>query len=164
MQREGAEARGSEADLEHALHPWVVYLILPIFALANAGVTFAGGGGTGQQITAGILLGLVVGKPVGVLLFSWIATRVGMADLPEGVTWTHVLGVGFLAGIGFTMSLFIAGLSLEGAALGAAKLGLLAGSLAAGLVGTGLLLRTCREAKTEREPFWRTLSSGGATS
>ena len=66
---------------EHALHPWVVYLILPIFALANAGVTFAGGGGTGQQITAGILLGLVVGKPVGVLLFSWIATRVRMADI-----------------------------------------------------------------------------------
>lgn len=127
--------------LEHALHPWVVYLILPIFALANAGVTFAGSGGTGQQITAGILLGLVVGKPVGVLLFSWIATRAGMADLPEGVTWTHVLGVGFLAGIGFTMSLFIAGLAFPDVELlNASKVGILGASGVAAVVGTGLLL------------------------
>ncbi|HSG50101.1 MAG TPA: Na+/H+ antiporter NhaA, partial [Longimicrobiales bacterium] len=119
----GEEKHSPLEHLEHALHPWVVYLILPVFALANAGVTFAGGTGAGQNITIGILLGLVLGKPIGVLLFSWLATRVKMADLPGGVGWTHIVGVGFLAGIGFTMSLFIGGLAFpDPGLLNAAKL------------------------------------------
>jgi len=129
--------------MEHALHPWVVYLILPVFALANAGVALGGGGGVGQEITLGIILGLVLGKPVGVVAFSWLATRVGMADLPAEVGWTHILGVGFLAGIGFTMSLFIAGLAFPDAGLlNASKIGILGASGMAAVVGTALLLRT----------------------
>jgi len=138
--------------LEHALHPWVAYLILPIFALANAGVAFGGGGDGGGAITNGILLGLVAGKPVGVLLFSFLAIRVGMAELPAGVTWFHILGVGFLAGIGFTMSLFIAGLAFPTAELlNASKIGILGASGTAAVVGTLILLRA-RSSEPEPEP------------
>ncbi|MEJ2539234.1 MAG: Na+/H+ antiporter NhaA [Gemmatimonadota bacterium] len=128
--------------LEHALHPWVVYLILPIFALANAGVTFGGGAEGGAPITNGILLGLIAGKPIGVLLFSVLAIKMGMAELPAGVTWLHIVGVGFLAGIGFTMSLFIAGLAFPGAELlSASKVGILGASGISAVIGTVILLR-----------------------
>lgn len=128
--------------LEHALHPWVAYLILPIFALANAGVSFGGGGGAGGDVSLGIIAGLVLGKPIGVLLFSWLATRTGMADLPGGVRWMHILGVGLLAGIGFTMSLFIAGLAFPDAQLlAASKTGILVASVVAAVLGAGVLTR-----------------------
>jgi NhaA family Na+:H+ antiporter len=141
--------------VEHALHPWVVYMILPIFALANAGVTFGGGAGGAQDITLGIVLGLVLGKPVGVLLFSWIATRVRMAELPESTTWTDILAVGFLAGIGFTMSLFIAGLAFPSAELlDASKIGILAASAVAAVLGTVLMLRGKRPpVKVQPDPL-----------
>jgi NhaA family Na+:H+ antiporter len=130
--------------LEHALHPWVAFAIMPLFALANAGVAFGGTGGDAltQRVTLGVILGLVLGKQVGVTLFTWIAVRTGLAALPSGVEWHHIYGASWLAGIGFTMSLFIAGLAFDDAVLGdQAKLGILVASAAAG--GTGwLILRT----------------------
>jgi Na+:H+ antiporter, NhaA family len=127
---------------EHGLHPWVAFAILPIFALANAGVALGGdAGGTESGVAPGIVLGLVLGKPVGILVFSWIAVKARWADLPAGVGWTQVIGVGALCGIGFTMSLFIAGLAFpDPGLLRSAKLGILGASLIAGVMGTVLLL------------------------
>jgi NhaA family Na+:H+ antiporter len=127
---------------EHGLLPWVAFAILPIFALANAGVVLGGDGGAALSVTMGVVLGLVVGKPVGVLLFSWIAVRLGVADLPAGATWLQVTGIGALCGIGFTMSLFIAGLAFpDPDLLRGAKIGILGASLVAGLMGTAVLMR-----------------------
>ncbi|HUP19039.1 MAG TPA: Na+/H+ antiporter NhaA [Gemmatimonadota bacterium] len=132
--------------LEHALHPWVTYFILPLFALANAGVTVEGGvtGRLVEPIGLGIILGLVVGKQVGVTLFAWLAVRLGLADLPPDVGWLQVYGVAWLAGIGFTMSLFIAGLAFPDGAelLPAAKLAILVASVISGLGGWLVLART----------------------
>jgi len=120
--------------LETALHPWVGFVIMPLFALANAGV----------KITAGAFLdpvalaagaGLVIGKPLGILLLAWIAVKAGLARLPEGVGWGMVAAGGALAGIGFTMSLFIAGLALPADLLDAAKVGILGASAVAGAAG-----------------------------
>lgn len=132
--------------LEHDLHPWVSYVILPIFALANAGVTLFGEAVEGSLInpvSLGVMAGLLLGKPLGISLMAWLATRLRMAELPGGVSWRHVIGASVLAGIGFTMSIFIASLAFEDAPmfLFSAKMGILAGSLAAGLAGW-LFLRT----------------------
>ena len=131
-------------ELEHTLHPWVVFAIMPLFALANAGLPLGGNilGTLADPIALGILLGLVLGKQIGVTLFSWLAVRSGLAELPEGVGWRHVYGVGWLAGIGFTMSLFISDLAFsDGALVDTAKLGILAASLVSGVVGWTLLRR-----------------------
>lgn len=128
--------------MEHALHPWVSFGIMPLFALANAGVALGGGLANDllHPISLGIALGLVVGKPLGVTLLAWLTVRIGWADLPVGVGWAQVFGVGLLAGIGFTMSLFITGLAFEGTAFEPlAKIGILSASLLAGLLGWGLL-------------------------
>jgi len=138
--------------LEHALHPWVAFGIVPLFALANAGVALGGGIGDAltQPVTLGIVAGLVVGKQVGVVLFAWGVVRLGLADLPGDVSWRHVYGAGLLAGIGFTMSLFIGSLAFgEGELLDAAKLGILAASLLAGAAGW-LVLRLARRARLQR--------------
>ena len=134
--------------LEHALHPFVAFVIMPVFALANAGVAInmAEGGGVAelftQPITLGIVAGLVLGKQVGVLLFAWLASAIGLAVLPAGATWRQLWGVSLLCGIGFTMSLFIAGLAFaEPASLDAAKVGILAGSLVSGIAGALVLLK-----------------------
>jgi NhaA family Na+:H+ antiporter len=130
--------------LEHDLHAWVAFLIMPIFALANAGVPLGKGFGdaVGTGVGAGIGLGLVVGKPLGVILATWIAVKLGIGSLPQGSTYRQVLGAGFLAGIGFTMSLFITNLAFrETDMLQLAKTGILVGSLIAGIVGF-VLLRT----------------------
>jgi NhaA family Na+:H+ antiporter len=129
--------------LEHALHPWVALLIMPVFALANAGVALAFGGGSATMpVMLGIVLGLVLGKPLGLLAACWLATRAGIAALPQGVGWRHMLGAGILAGVGFTMSLFVAGLAFGDAGLlGAAKLGILLASLVAGVAGVVALGR-----------------------
>jgi NhaA family Na+:H+ antiporter len=129
-------------ELEHALNPWVVFAIMPIFALANAGVQL--GGGIVEALTSpvalGIVLGLVVGKQLGVTLFAWLAVKSGVAELPEGIGWRHVYGAGWLAGIGFTMSLFITDLAFsEDSLVAAAKLGILCASLIAGAVGWAIL-------------------------
>jgi Na+:H+ antiporter, NhaA family len=130
--------------LEYALHPWVTFVIMPLFALANAGVSFSGelGKVAVQPITLGVVLGLVLGKPIGITLASWLAVRWGMASLPENVSWKHIHGAGWLAGIGFTMSLFMTGLAFTNEAhLTAAKLGILIASLCAGIVGSVILMR-----------------------
>jgi Na+:H+ antiporter, NhaA family len=130
-------------ELEHALHPWVVFAIMPIFALANAGVPL-GGGGIADALTSpvalGIVVGLVVGKQLGITLFAWLAVKSGVSELPRGIGWRHVYGAAWLAGIGFTMSLFITDLAFSnGSLVAAAKLGILAASLIAGVVGWTIL-------------------------
>jgi NhaA family Na+:H+ antiporter len=130
-------------QLEYALHPWVTVVVMPVFALANAGVTLNGDVAAMlmNPVALGICLGLLVGKPVGILLSVWIAIRGGLATMPEGVSWPQLGAVGVLAGIGFTMSLFIAGLAFpSGRVLMAAKEGILIASTVAGLTGW-LLLR-----------------------
>jgi NhaA family Na+:H+ antiporter len=130
--------------LEHALHPWVAFAIMPLFALANAGVPLPGdpAATVADPVTLGVLAGLVAGKPVGITAVALLATRTGLAVLPDGVSWRQVAGAAVLGGIGFTMSLFIATLAFADAALlDAAKLGILGASLVAGL-GGWLLLRT----------------------
>ena len=127
--------------LEHALHPWVAFGILPIFAFANAGVSLAGLslGDLLQPIPLGIVVGLFAGKQVGVFAFSWLAVRLGLARLPSGVEFKHVYGAAVICGIGFTMSLFIGMLAFENTASGEVvvidRLGVLAGSLVSALVG-----------------------------
>jgi NhaA family Na+:H+ antiporter len=135
------EAVSPVERLEHALHGWVAFAIMPLFALANAGVSVSGTGfGThGWPVFAGIVLGLVIGKPVGILGLSWLAVRAGLATLPRGVRFSHVAVVGVVAGIGFTMAIFIAQLAFSRPELLAtAKLAVLCGSAAAALLGLGL--------------------------
>ncbi len=124
--------------LEHALHPWVSFLVMPIFALANAGVAVGetGVGSLGQPVSVGILLGLLIGKPVGVTLFAWLAVRSGIAALPPDLTMRHIHAAGWLGGIGFTMALFIAGLAFgTSPLLGTAKMAILTASVVAGVIG-----------------------------
>ncbi|MBC8066942.1 MAG: Na+/H+ antiporter NhaA [Deltaproteobacteria bacterium] len=117
--------------LQHLLHPWVAFLVMPLFAFANAGVTLSWPAAE-PAVAIGILLGLVLGKPLGVLGASWLAVRFGLAQLPTGVGWRGVLVVGIVAGVGFTVALFIGNLGLpEPGALASAKLGILIGSAAA---------------------------------
>jgi len=124
--------------LESMLHPWVGFVIMPIFALANAGVPLQVAS-FGDPIALAVAAGLVIGKPAGITLLSWIAVRAGLARLPEGVGWTALIGGGALAGIGFTMALFVAGLALEGPDLEAAKVGILGGSAVAAVIGMAVL-------------------------
>jgi NhaA family Na+:H+ antiporter len=115
---------------------------MPLFAFANAGVAIAGVGALADRVALGVVAGLLIGKPAGVMLFSWIAVKLGWAELPAGTSWRAIFGVAWLAGIGFTMSLFVGGLALGEAALyDAAKVGILAGSAVAGLVGWRILSR-----------------------
>lgn len=130
--------------MEHALHPWVTFAILPLFALANAGVSVGGemAAIASHPVTLGIIVGLVAGKPIGIMLASWLAVASGLASLPSGVNWRHIHGAGWLAGIGFTMSLFVAGLAFsDETILTTAKVGILAASTCAAVVGSLLLLK-----------------------
>lgn len=130
------------ARLEHALHPWVAYLIVPLFALVNAGVSLSGTLGAGLEtgVLTGIAVGLFLGKPVGVFGASWLAVRLGPAELPPGVDWRILAGAACLTGIGFTMSLFIAGLAFADPALvETAKLGIVGGSLLSAGTGVAIL-------------------------
>jgi NhaA family Na+:H+ antiporter len=129
--------------LEDKLHGSVAFGIMPLFALANAGVPLSGGvQALVNPVGLGIILGLVVGKPLGITLFAWLATKVGVAERLTDTSWGMLHGAGWLGGIGFTMSLFIAGLAFENAALlTQAKLGILTASLLAGAVGWLLLRR-----------------------
>ena len=126
--------------LEHLLLPWSTYLILPIFALANAGVTLEFDQSLLSMVSIGIVLGLVLGKAIGITLFAWIAVRLRLADLPRNVTLRQLFSASWLAGIGFTMSLFIAGNAFRGNAdlLDEAKAGILVASLLAGVIGYAL--------------------------
>ncbi len=131
--------------LERALQPWVSFFIMPLFALTNAGIRMGGihGSDLADPAMHGIFLGLLFGKPVGILLFSWLAVRIGMAHLPQDVSWRHMHAVGWLAGMGFTMSLFISALAFgTGHEDQLAKIGILSASALAAMIGS-LLLRFC---------------------
>jgi NhaA family Na+:H+ antiporter len=143
--------RGSDSiaeRLERSIHPWVSFLILPLFALASAGVALS----TEQlklailsPLALGIFLGLVVGKAVGIALFSFVAVRSKIAAMTEGLTWSGIVGVGILAGVGFTVALFISGLSFEDETLIAtSKVAVIAASLAAGFIGFAYLRFTLK--------------------
>jgi len=128
-------------ELEHSLHPWSAFFIMPIFALFNAGFQLSPDASFAAPVTLGAFVGLVLGKPLGILLFSWLAVKSGQATLPTGVGWTAMVGMGLLAGIGFTMSLFIAALGFpEAELLDQAKLGVLSASVTAAVVGLVVLL------------------------
>lgn len=114
---------------------------MPIFALANAGVPLQLSE-LRAPIAVAVVLGLILGKPLGILAFSWIAVRTGLAQLPKGVHWGAILAAGFLSGIGFTMALFIAGLALSDELLDTAKIGVLVGSVLAAAAGISLLFLT----------------------
>jgi len=137
---------------EHGLHPWVSFFIIPLFALANAGVTLAGMdviGALTSPVSLGIIVGLFIGKQVGIFGFSWLAVKLKFASLPEGVNWKMLYAAGILAGIGFTMSLFIAGLAFNDEALiNLSKIGIIAGSLISGVFGY-ILLKTSLGKNTE---------------
>jgi NhaA family Na+:H+ antiporter len=128
--------------LEHGLAPWVSYAILPVFALMNAGVTLRGDAAVVSGVTAGVALGLFVGKPLGIAGFSWLAARAGVVCLPNGAGWRSMIGIGLLGGIGFTMSLFINTLAFpHSPLLDQAKVGVLATSAIAAAAGL-LVLRS----------------------
>ena len=132
--------------LEHLLHPWTSFVILPIFALANAGIPLSAqalSDAASSPITYGVVAGLVVGKLVGVTVFTWLATRLRIGVLPAGARWRDVVGVATLAGIGFTVSIFVAGLAFDDPALqNEAKVGILFASTIAATVGSFILFRT----------------------
>lgn len=127
--------------VESALHPWVSFLIMPLFALANAGVAIHVAELT-SPVSVAVATGLLFGKPIGILLFSAVAVRLGLARLPRGVNWWIMLAAGCLGGIGFTMSLFIAHLGLPENLLDSGKMGTLAGSLLSAVLGSVLLAFT----------------------
>jgi NhaA family Na+:H+ antiporter len=128
--------------LEHELHPWSSFLIVPLFALANAGIEISSqviGDAAASPVSLGVVLGLVVGKPLGITLAAYLACRARVARLPAGAEWRDILGAGALGGIGFTVSIFVANLAFEGELLDLAKLGVLGASLVSALVGLALL-------------------------
>ncbi|MBI4977954.1 MAG: Na+/H+ antiporter NhaA [Spirochaetes bacterium] len=129
-------------QLEHAVLPWVRFIIMPLFAFANAGITVTGNTVFAMQhpVAIGIMAGLVFGKPAGITLFSWIAVRAGIAELPAGVAWRHLIAAAMVAGIGFTMSLFIAELAFKDTLLlDTAKIGIMLGSFIAAVAGMAVL-------------------------
>lgn len=138
--------------LEDRLHPWVGFVVMPVFALANAGVAL-NFGGLAHPVPMAIAVGLFAGKLVGILGLSLLAVKSGVAALPEGVNWRMMTAAAVLGGIGFTMSIFIAGLAFAGHAelLSEAKAGVLLGSLTSALVGSGLLWWSLRNESGERE-------------
>jgi NhaA family Na+:H+ antiporter len=135
--------------LEHALHPWVAFAIMPVFALANAGVELKWdnfGEVLADPVTLGIIAGLFIGKQAGITAFSYLTVRLGLAALPDRVTWKHVYGAGILGGIGFTMSLFIASLAFKnGGLLATAKTAIIIGSLISGIAGIVILKAAGKE-------------------
>jgi NhaA family Na+:H+ antiporter len=133
---------GTEAPLERLerlLQPWTGYVVVPLFALANAGIVLSGDAvrdAVSSPVTQGVTLGLLVGKPVGIVCFSWLAARLGICSLPKGTTWAQMAGLGLVAGIGFTVSVFITGLAFtDGGLISDAKIGILSASVLAGLAG-----------------------------
>jgi NhaA family Na+:H+ antiporter len=134
--------------MEHALHPWVAFLVIPIFAFANAGIAFDGITLETflQPVTLGIMLGLFLGKQAGIMAITWLACQFKICRLPEGVTWGQYYGMALLAGIGFTMSLFIGTLAFTDVAMAVpVRLGVLSGSFISAVVGIIVLLMTTKK-------------------
>ena len=138
--------------LERLIHPWSSYVILPLFALANAGIEFSHGSfsqAISSSVTIGVFAGLVLGKLVGITLFPFVASRLGIVELPRGISWLHVTGVAMVGGIGFTVAIFVTGLAFDDHVIvDNAKMGILAASLVAGLVGYGVLRLAARSASS----------------
>lgn len=133
--------------LEHALHPWVAFFIMPVFALANAGVNLRTDifGALAHPVTLGIIVGLVVGKQVGITFMAWLVTKLGLSTKVNGVTWAQIYGVSMVAGIGFTMSLFISNLAFsDPVLLSNAKVGILAASFISAGLGWIVLSLACK--------------------
>lgn len=143
MERAAVAVQSPLQRIEHRLTPWVTFLIIPIFALANAGIDLTSidwAHALSSRVTMGTVTGLVVGKFLGVTAFCWIAVRLGLGRLPDGVEWKHLAGAGWLAGIGFTMSLFITQLAFDDPQLvEEAKLGILLASALCGALGLAWL-------------------------
>lgn len=143
--------------LEEMLHPWVAYFIMPIFALANAGVSFSGLSSSvlWNSVTLGVALGLILGKQCGIFGFSWVIIKLKWASLPKGGTWLRLYGIAVICGIGFTMSLFLGTLAFEKSQpmyLLQVRLGVLLGSVLSGLLGAGILQLTLeKKRKTKGE-------------
>lgn len=136
--------------MEHALHPWVSFAVIPVFAIANAGISFQGITLENflQPVTLGIMLGLFLGKQLGVMATTWVACQLKICRLPDGVTWAQYYGMALLAGIGFTMSLFIGTLAFPDVAMAIpVRLGVLAGSLMSAAAGVTVLLLTTTKSR-----------------
>lgn len=130
--------------IEHALHPWVAFLIMPLFALANAGIIIGADFFTAliNPVSMGVMLGLIIGKFTGILFFTWLMVKTGISRLPDQANWKHIIGVALLAGVGFTMSLFISNLAFElPEYMEQAKYGILMASVIAGVSGIVMLRR-----------------------
>jgi NhaA family Na+:H+ antiporter len=145
LNRTHADEDSPAEQVLHALHPWIVYAIVPLFAFANAGVALSGLSLTDvlHPVPVGIALGLFLGKQLGILSFAWLLVKSDIAGLPERVTWRHMYGAAVICGIGFTMSLFISSLAFGdhvASLLGVDRLGILAGSFLSAVLGY-LLLR-----------------------
>lgn len=138
VQKSSKESLSLQTRLNDKLHPWVSYVIMPLFALANAGVLLHFDSFNG--VTLSVALGLILGKPLGIFISSFLAIKIGISKIPTGVTWRALLGGGMLAGIGFTMSLFVAGLAFADPVhahfLSAAKIGILSGSILSAIIGS----------------------------
>jgi NhaA family Na+:H+ antiporter len=143
LNRLTTETRSPLERLETRLAPWTAFVVVPMFALANAGIPLSAralADAVSDPVTAGVALGLVLGKPIGIGLATLAATRLGIGALPPGTGWGHIIGVGITAGIGFTVALFVAGLSFDGPALtDPAKIGIIGASIIAGLAGLSVL-------------------------
>ncbi|MFN2314699.1 MAG: Na+/H+ antiporter NhaA, partial [Bacteroidales bacterium] len=132
--------------IEHVLQSWVAYLVMPLFAFFNAGVTFTAGMQPDMPLITNLTISLFLGKTVGITLFSYIGIRLKFAGLPYNVSFGQIIGIAMLAGVGFTMSMFIANLAFADAyiSMDSARIGILAGSLVSGAAGY-LMLRFCRQ-------------------
>ncbi len=142
--------RGEEPleRIEHALHPWVAFMVLPIFAFANAGLVFGANtlDGISSNLSLGIIAGLVIGKPIGIFGLSWLAVRIGLVNKPDGLSWMQILGLSCLAGVGFTMSLFIGGLAFSDPLLiEQLKLGVIVGSTVSALLAVVILAYAAKQ-------------------
>jgi NhaA family Na+:H+ antiporter len=152
MEHQCAKMESPLHRIEHALQPWVSFLIMPLFAFSNAGVHVLGNllAAAKHPVTFGVALGLFVGKPLGITACAWIAEKIGLASRPVGISWRQIFGAGWVCGIGFTMSLFIAALALpEGGPLDLAKIGTLGASVLSGCAGCFFLLKTGQAANEE---------------
>ena len=140
--------------MEHALYPWVSFVIIPLFALANAGIVVGAGVSEALQspVTLGVILGLALGKPIGITLFAWMVVKLRVASLPDAVSWRHLHGAAWLGGIGFTMSIFITTLAFtDGILVLEAKVGVLVASVVSGVIGW-LILRSTNIATPSTVP------------
>jgi NhaA family Na+:H+ antiporter len=143
LARAARESISPQQRLEDSLHPWSAFFVLPLFALANAGVPISMAGAF-DSISIAVVAGLAIGKPVGILIFTWFAVKAGLARKPPDVSWKLVFAAGMLCGIGFTMALFIANLAFNGEALQSAKFGVMLGSTISGAIGLAALFLFAR--------------------